>query len=495
MRRSPFRRSPFLLLAAVSGLATAFAAGPAAAQTTALEPAFPGLSFAEPIELTHPGDGSGRLYVAEKAGRVVSFEGVRTTATATVALDIRPLVESRSEWGLLGIAFHPAFARTGYLYVHYSGRPDGRTVLARYTRSAANPAVFDPASALVVLEVAQPFENHKGGKLAFGPDGFLYLSLGDGGGAGDPGDRAQNRTTLLGKLLRIDVDQPAQGLAYGIPPDNPFRGNASGFREEIYALGLRNMFKFSFDRATGALWGADVGQDRWEEVNLVTNGGNYGWRVREGAHCFRPLTGCATVGLTDPVYEYAHPAAPDAARSVTGGVVYRGARNPDLVGAYLFADYLVGDVWALSGSPVSGSPLARRTVARAGFAVIGFGEDAAGEVYVLMQDGRVLRFVAPPSTSGEAVTPAETPALRVSGPNPFASRTTVEVAAAEPGAVRVTLHDVLGRTLGVVFDGPVAAGERRTISVDGTALAPGVYVVRLAGPGGARSSLRLLLSR
>ena len=476
------RRLVFLL-AALSGIG-------ASAQTTALERAFPSLSFTEPIELTHAGDGSGRLHVAEKAGRVVSFDNARTATAATVALDIRALVNAQGERGLLGIAFHPAFARTGFLYVHYSGRSDGRTVLARYTRSATNPAMFDPASAQILLEVAQPFSNHKGGKLAFGPDGFLYLSLGDGGSAGDPGDRAQDRTTLLGKLLRIDVDRPAPPLAYGIPPGNPFEGNTAGFRQEIFAYGLRNMFKFSFDRGTGALWGADVGQDRWEEVNVVTNGGNYGWRIREGAHCFRPSTGCATDGLTDPVYEYAHPAAPDDARSVTGGVVYRGARNPDLVGDYLFADYLVGDVWALSGTK-----LTRRTVARAGFSVIGFGEDAEGEVYVLMQDGRVLRFVAPPPTSETAGASAEAPALRLSGPNPFAVRTTVEVGAAVSGTVRVTLHDVLGRTLATVFDAPLAAGERRAVALDGTALAPGVYVVRLVGPGGDRSSLRVLRSR
>ncbi len=466
-------------------------AWPAAAQpTSALETAFPSLSFATPIELTHANDGSGLVYVAEKVGRIRSFANARTTATSTTVLDITTLVLNSGEQGFLGMAFHPNYAANGYVYVHYSGRTNGRTVLARYTRSAANPAVLDPATAQILLEVAQPFSNHNGGKLAFGPDGYLYLSLGDGGSGGDPGNRSQNRAVLLGKLLRLDVDNPAAPLNYGIPPTNPFAGNTAGYREEIYAYGLRNMFKFSFDRATGILWGADVGQNSWEEIDHITNGGNFGWRIREGAHCFNPSTGCTTLGLIDPVYEYSH----SEGCSVTGGPVYRGTRNPDLAGAYLFADYCTADVWALT---FNGTTPTRRTVVSAGSGVIAFGEDAQGEVYVLREASgasSIQRFVAT-VVAGEPGVPAAVPALRVAGANPFSDRALVEVTAPAAGPARVTLTDVLGREVAVLLDDALAAGERRSVTVDGAGLAPGVYLVRMTAADGSRTALRLVRAR
>lgn len=471
---------------------------PAASQTTSqLETAFPSLSFSEPIELTHANDGSGRLYVAEKAGRIRSFDNVRTTTGITTALDLSTLVLNSGEQGFLGFAFHPNHAANGYLYVHYSGRasgglPAGRTVLARYTRSTTNPATFDPASAQIVLEVPQPFSNHNGGKLAFGPDGYLYLSLGDGGSGGDPGNRAQNRAELLGKLLRFDVDNPAAPLNYGIPPTNPFVGNTLGYRQEIYAYGLRNMFKFSFDRQTGTLWGADVGQGSWEEVDIITNGGNFGWRLMEGAHCFNPSTGCNQTGLTLPVYEYSSQDNTDEC-SVTGGTVYRGARNPELTGTYVFGDYCSGTVWGLTTDGTATS----RTLVEAGFGVIAFGEDAAGELYVLKQitgAASIQRFVAT-VVAGEAGAPAATPSLRIAGANPFTDRAVVEVTAAAAGPVRVSVTDVLGREVAVLLDGPVAAGERRSLVVDGAGLAPGVYLVRMDAADGARTSLRLVRAR
>ena len=408
-----------LPLAALAAFQIASCASSAQTPTRAVEPAFPGLSFASPIELTDAGDGSGAVYVAEKAGRISAIAGDRATATKTTVLDITALVQNSGEQGLLGMAFHPNFETNGYVYVHYSGRPDGRTVLARYTRSATDPAVFDPASAQIVLEVPQPYNNHNGGKLAFGPDGFLYLSLGDGGSGGDPGNRAQNRADLHGKLLRLDVDTPASGLAYGIPPDNPFAGNTSGYREEIYAYGLRNMFRFSFDSATGVLWGADVGQGAIEEVDFITNGGNFGWRLKEGSACFNPSTGCASVpDLIDPIYEYTHA---DGC-SITGGFVYHGVRNPDLEGQYLFSDYCTADLWALTTG--AGTPT-RRTLVSAGSSVIAIGKDAAGEPYFLRETtgpSAIYRFVETRPVAGEAAAPAAAPALRLAGANPFTDR-------------------------------------------------------------------------
>ena len=475
---------PFAFAALVAALVL-----PAAAQTAnVLEPAFPSLSFAEPIELTHANDGSGLVYVAEKAGRVRAFANARTVTTAPTVLNITSVVQNSGEQGLLGMAFHPNFAANGYLYVHYSGRTNGRTVLARYTRSATNPAVFDPATAQILLEVLQPFSNHKGGKLAFGPDGYLYLSLGDGGSGNDPGNRAQNRTLLLGKLLRLDVDNPAAPLNYGIPPGNPYAGNTDGFRPEIFAYGLRNMFKFSFDRGTGTLWGADVGQNTLEEINLIATGGNYGWRVAEGTQCNIPSTGCDRTGFTDPIYEYTHVGG---ACSITGGTVYRGTRNPELTGRYVFGDYCSGSVWALS---YTGTTATRQTLSNVGFGLIAFGEDAAGELYVMLQDGGVFRFVST-AVAGEAAPNAAAGALRAATANPFRDRMVVEAAPAAAGPARATLTDVLGREVAVLLDAPVAAGERRSLAIDGTALAPGVYLVRLTDAAGVRSTLRLVRTR
>ena len=472
-------------------LAVLLAAGARAQTTGALETAFPGLTFVQPIELTHAGDGSGLVYVAEKAGRVRAINPA--TNAATPVLDITGLVQDSGEQGFLGMAFHPSFATNGYLYVHYTGRTngaDGTTVLARYTRSATNPAVFDPASAQVLLNFNQPYNNHNGGKLAFGPDGYLYLSLGDGGSANDPGNRAQNRAVLFGKLLRLDVDAPAAGLNYGIPPSNPYVGNTQGFREEIYAYGLRNMFKFSFDRQTEALWGADVGQNAYEEVNLITSGGNYGWRVAEGFVCNIPSTGCDRTGFTDPIHVYDHPNG--AARSVTGGPVYRGTRNPDIAGLYLFGDYVTGQVWALSYT--AGTTPTVRLLTSAASNLIAFGEDAAGEVYLLRQNGAVQRFVAT-ATAAEGEPAPAAPQLRLATANPFRDRAVVEVTPAVAGRARMTLTDALGRELAVLLDADVAAGERRSVGIDAARLAPGIYLVRLETADGGRATLRLARAR
>ncbi len=476
-------------LAAIAAIQ--IASGVSLAQTTTtLEPAFPTLTFAEPIELTHAGDGSGLVYVAEKAGRVRAVNAAAGT-TATV-LDISGLVRNSAEQGFLGMAFHPSFAANGYLYVHYTGTTNGSsgtTVLARYTRSAANPAVFDPASAQILLDFPQPFNNHNGGKLAFGPDGYLYLSLGDGGSGNDPGNRAQNRALLFGKMLRLDVDAPSGGRNYGIPPSNPFAGNTNGYREEIYAYGLRNMFRFSFDRTTGTLWGGDVGQNTYEEIDLVTGGGNYGWRIAEGMHCNPGVSStCDRTGFTEPIYEYTHAGGNC---SITGGFVYRGARNPELTGKYIFGDYCTGNLWALT---YTGTTATRQTLASTGFGLFSFGEDAGGELYILNADGSIQRFVAT-GVAGEDAPVAAAPTLRLATANPFRDRAVVEVAPATAGRTRVTLTDALGREVAVLLDADVSAGERRPVVIDGTDLAPGVYLVRLTAADGRRATLRLARTR
>ncbi len=357
-----------------------------------LEVAFPNLSFTRPVDLQHAGDGSGRLFVVEQAGviRVIRlFEDGGDVAVTEVFLDIRARVNDQSnEKGLLGLAFHPDFAENGFFFVDYTASDPERTVVARYSIDPGDPSRADPASETVILEVAQPFNNHNGGQIAFGPDGYLYVALGDGGSGGDPQGNGQNRATLLGSILRIDVDAPDAGRAYGIPPDNPFVGalcGPLGCREEIFAYGFRNPWRFSFDPETGRLWAGDVGQGDWEEIDLVEKGRNYGWNVMEGNHCFNPSTGCDPSGLTPPVWEYGH----DVGAAVTGGYVYRGASAPDLFGKYVYADFGSGRIWALTydGAKASNEELFDTTLA-----IASFGVDERGELYLCAFDGRIYRI-------------------------------------------------------------------------------------------------------
>lgn len=358
----------------------------------ALAPAAPfgDRTFDHPIEIgSGPG---GRFYVLEQSGvaKVVPPDG----AEPTVAIDIKDKIVSGGEAGLLGIAFDPGFAQNGFVYLHFNQsiekKPDVvfQSVIARY-RSSDGGLTFDPASEKRILVVDQPFSNHNGGKIAFGPDGFLYIGFGDGGSGGDPKGNGQNRDVLLGKILRID---PNGGDPYAIPPSNPFAGG--GGRPEIYAYGLRNPWKFSFDRATGDLWAADVGQSKYEEIDRIVLGGNYGWNVREGAHCFQAAT-CATEGLIDPVAEYGR----SEGISVTGGYVYRGTKMPSLAGKLVYGDYGTGNIWALDRN-ASGAYVADLIVPQSGFRISTFAQGPDGEVWVAdHQSGRVHALVP---QSGEA---------------------------------------------------------------------------------------------
>jgi glucose/arabinose dehydrogenase len=356
-----------LLLGAVAG-------GEAAGVVRiALEPVVTsGLS--DPVFVTHAGDGSGRLFVVEQSGRL------RIVAGGTLApapfLDISTRVLSGGERGLLGLAFHPGYERNRRYFVNYTRRPDGATVIAEYHASAADPNVSARVER-VLLVIDQPYSNHNGGMIAFGSDGFLYIGMGDGGSGGDPENRAQDRQELLGKMLRIDVNH---GAPYTIPPDNPFVGG--GGRPEIWALGLRNPWRFSFDRRTHELWAGDVGQNAWEEIDIIRRGGNYGWRLMEGAHCYNPAL-CDRKGLELPVAEYAHGGG---RCSVTGGYVYRGAAIPRLNGMYVYGDYCSGEIFGLRGAT-------RRVLLDTSLSIASFGEDEAGEVYVVDLGGGVWRLI------------------------------------------------------------------------------------------------------
>ncbi len=353
-----------------------------------------GLDF--PLGLVSP-PGDPRLFVVEKDGRIRIVRN--GTLLSTLFLDHRASVSTAGERGLLGLAFHPEFATNGLFVLDYTD-PTGRTVLSTMRVSVADPDRADPATEVVGLTVNQPFSNHNGGDLAFGPDGFLYAGLGDGGGAGDPENNGQRAETLLGALLRLAVD-PSTGTMQPAP-GNPFAGQAGG-RPEIWAIGLRNPWRFSFDRGTGDLYIADVGQNRREEINVARaadgggRGANYGWNVMEGTLCFSPSTNCNRAGLVEPVLEYDH----SRGCSVTGGHVYRGSALPEEVGVYFYGDFCTGQVrsFRLQGSGGGAVEIRDRSDLDVPGNLTSFGLDAAGELHLLVVSGgsgQLFRMVRAP---------------------------------------------------------------------------------------------------
>jgi len=397
---------------------------------------------------------------------------------ALVVGGLTDAVLAGGEQGLLGLAFHPDYATNGLFFVYHSSNgtvcdaSNRCTFVARYRVSAGNPNVADPLSRFELLEITQPFSNHKGGMLAFAPDGHLYVAVGDGGSSGDPNNNGQNLNTLLGKLLRLDVDS---GSPYGIPAGNPFVGVPG--RDEIWAYGLRNPWRFSVDRATGDLWIADVGQGSWEEVDFQpaasTGGENYGWRLMEGAHCYNPPSNCNDGSLVLPVHEYGHSSGNC---SITGGYRYRGS-IPQLAGLYIFGDYCTGRVWAYDpGSDTATQILTGQVLGN----ILSFGEDAAGEVYVLT--GEALWRLETGDTTGVDSLPAGL-RLAPATPNPFDERARLALSLDGPRArLEVGIYAVDGRRLRTLHSGPAAGGELNFAwdgrDESGRALAAGVYLLR-----------------
>jgi glucose/arabinose dehydrogenase len=348
-------------------------------------------NLSNPVFITHSGDNNGRLFIVEKGGRIrVLRQGA---VLSTPFLNLSGKVSTGSEQGLLGLAFHPDYGINGKFYVNYTD-VNGDTVIAEYHRSVDNASIADPTGR-VLLKIGQPYSNHNGGMLAFGPDGYLYIGMGDGGSSGDPGSRAQSINTLLGKILRIDVDTQAGGKQYAIPAGNPYVGKTG--LDEIWSYGLRNPWRFSFDDRTGDLWIGDVGQNRYEEINrsIAVNGVdtgkglNYGWRVLEGNTCFIPSSGCNKAGKTPPMAVYTH----SSGCSVTGGYVYRGLAYRGLVGGYLFGDFCSGRIWALRAhGPASQSAV---LMADTNLSISSFGEGQDGTIYVTdLGSGDIWAIVA-----------------------------------------------------------------------------------------------------
>ena len=386
-----------------------------------LQPVFPKLIVERPMWMSEAPDGSGRFFIVYQPGKILIVKKGSNGADAKEFLNIEdrhPYFEN--EDGLMSIAFHPGFKTNGLFYVYYNQKnPEDqhlqplnfpyRSVISEFKVSATDPDKADMGSERIVLEVPQPFWNHKGGELAFGPDGCLYLGLGDGGAGGDPYGSGQSTETLLAKMLRIDVNSRAtvhegnrsHELQYGIPSDNPFV-NEKNARHEIFAYGLRNVWRYSFDRQTGDLWAGDVGQDLWEEVDLVTNGGNYGWSVRESAHPFKP--GPAGAQYIEPVMEYAHrknmqsegmfPDHPTG-QCVIGGYVYRGEKYPALNGVYVYCDYSPGNIFGFRYDRAAHKVTEHGTLLRQPKSITSFAEDADGEIYALTQDGQIYAITVP----------------------------------------------------------------------------------------------------
>jgi glucose/arabinose dehydrogenase len=350
--------------------------------------AFPNISLKRPLEFQNAGDGSGRIFIVEQGGKIFIVDN-QNDSKAELFLDISDRVDdSANEKGLLGLAFHPDFKVNGQFFVNYT--TGNSTVVSRFTIAKDDPNTSDSGSEEIIITFKQPYANHNGGKLAFGPDdGYLYVSVGDGGGAGDPQKNGQNLKTILGKILRIDVDSKDSGLSYSIPSDNPFKGNKEGYREEIYAYGLRNPWRFSFDSVTGKLWAADVGQDKIEEIDIIQKGKNYGWNIMEGSYCYEPPSGCNPEGLEFPIYEYQH----SLGESITGGYVYHGKTLSLLQDVYIYADFITGYIWGLAY--IEGQGVWNFTLAKTDLNISSFGIDKDQELYFTAFDGKIYKLAVP----------------------------------------------------------------------------------------------------
>ena len=339
------------------------------------------------VDMTHAGDGSDRIFVVFQDGMIQAIENDPAVKKSKMFLDIRSRVVkwNRSmtfnEFGMLGLAFHPNYKNNGYFFVHYSPQTDSSlSNISRFQVSDDDPDRADPDSETVIMAMSQPFPNHNGGSLEFGPDGYLYIGMGDGGGRNDQKGLGQDISSPMGCILRIDVDRRENGREYGIPRDNPFR-NRADVLPEIYAYGFRNIWRLAFDRKTGDLWAADVGQDLWEEINIIRSGGNYGWSLREGTHLFGNSATQPADPPIDPIWEYDH----RVGTSITGGRVYRGNDLPLLAGWYLYGDYVSGLLWALKYDEGSGKVVGNKSITSIGRPIVAFGEDERGEIYCLAE--------------------------------------------------------------------------------------------------------------
>jgi len=439
-----------------------------------LENAFPFLSFSNPVDLQSPKDGTNRLFVVEQQGRIIVFINNRNTTTKKVFLDITDRVTWGGEMGLLGLAFHPQFSSNGYFYVNYTANNPRRTVISRFQVSSNNPDSAVKNSELILMTFNQPYSNHNGGCILFGPDSYLYIASGDGGSAGDPQNNSQNIRNLLGKILRIDVNNQQPPLNYAIPPDNPFANSPDpNVRKEIYAYGLRNPWKFSFDSLTNKLWCADVGQNQWEEINIITNGGNYGWRCYEGKHPYN-LSGC-TGSYIFPIYEYPR----NEGISITGGYVYRGNQFPELSGKYIYGDFGSKKIWALS---YDGSTTSNELISISPQAISSFGLDEQNEIYVVGYEGKIYKLVKPTKVEEKK---SKFELFKIEKPFPNPTNGTIKIRYEiqkdefnSLAKVTLTIYNILGEKLFVTTDEKVNSGNYE-IEFDTNQMKSGIYLAEM----------------
>lgn len=431
--------------------------------------AFPNRTFSLPLFLTYSPDNTNRIFVVQQRGLIRVFPNDSASSTIQTFLDLtNKASQSGSERGLLGLAFHPNYSSNRYFYVNYTRQSDGATIVSRFTTQSGNPNKADSLSELILMTIPQPFSNHNGGMIMFGLDGYLYIGMGDGGSAGDPNNYAQNNNSLLGKILRIDVNNPSGGNNYGIPPGNPFIGG--GGLPEIWCTGMRNPWRFSQDPVTGTIYCGDVGQSAWEEIDTLWVGKNYGWRCYEGYAPYN-LSGCGSPSnYTFPITAYANPSQ---GYSVTGGYVYRGTRVPWLVGRYVYGDYGTRRVWKLllQNGTVSDSGM----IGTCPSAIMSFGVDQNNELYLCCSNGVIYKLLnAAIGINGDPNLIPEGFALHQNYPNPFNPSTRIGFTLPVNSHVRISVYDVNGRELEVLIDEDKQAGNY-TVEWNAANYPSGVY--------------------
>lgn len=438
-----------------------------------LDEAFSSLSFSSPVDLQRPDDGTNRIFIVEQQGIIKVFNNDISVSSAKTFLNISDSVLSGGELGLLGLAFHPDFKNNGYFFVDYTKNNPRRTVISRFKISNTNPDSADRNSEVILIEQSQPYSNHNGGQIAFGPDGYLYIGFGDGGSGGDPENRAQNLKTFLGKILRIDVNSANGNLNYSIPSTNPFINNINAL-DEIYAYGLRNPWRFSFDISTGTLWCGDVGQNLWEEIDTIKSGGNYGWRIMEGNHCYNP-SNCSNAGLELPIWEYSHSSGNC---SVTGGYVYRGDQSSPIYGKYIYGDYCSASIWALSYTGINPNSPVNDFLFKAPSNILSFGTDANNDLYVLCANGKIYKFVFAPNNVDDKNIDPNNYYLLQNYPNPFNPSTKISYNIPERSRVKIQIADVLGKIVATIEDTVKSKGFYET-NWNAAGNTSGIYYIRI----------------
>ncbi len=439
--------------------------------------AFPNLTFSAAVYLTHSGDATNRIFVVQQGGLIRVFPNDSTTSAISTFLNVTDKISVASERGLLGLAFHPNYSSNRYFFIYYTRIGDGAMIVSRFTTQAGNPNKADSLSELNMLTVLHPtYANHNGGCLMFGQDGFLYIGMGDGGSGGDPFNNAQNVNVLSGKINRINVNNPSGGNNYGIPPTNPFAGG--GGRPEIFCWGMRNPWRFTQDPVTGLIYCGDVGQDAWEEVDIITVGLNYGWRCYEGNAPYN-LSGCGPItNYTFPIHVYQNVAS-DC--SITGGYVYRGARVNWLVGRYVFADYCSRKTWKFLYS--GGNVTEHEQIGTAPGGVTSFGVDQNNELYVVTFPAAIYKLQnSVIGVNGNGTEVPEGYLLEQNYPNPFNPKTIIKfsipVGDAYMRPVQMKIFDVNGKEVSVIVNENKTAGNY-SVEWDGTDYPSGIYFYRL----------------